>query len=81
MTVELQLRTVLVIGRFHIMNYLNDETRHNIPERQIAQFQQLIAKLYQCCQDRMRYQTERFKRTKSRNPARSVNYLHMRTCK
>jgi len=42
------------------MNYLNDKGSYNIPERQIAQFQQLITKLYQCCQDRMRYQSERF---------------------
>ena len=44
----------------HTMNYLNDNGLHNIPERQITQFQQLITKLYQCCQDRMRYQSERF---------------------
>ena len=44
----------------HTMNYLNDNGRHNIPDRQITQFQQLITKLYQCCQDRMRYQSERF---------------------
>jgi DNA-binding MarR family transcriptional regulator len=42
------------------MNYLNDNGRHKIPDRQITQFQQLITKLYQCCQDRMRYQSERF---------------------
>ena len=38
------------------MNYLDG----NISKRQVAQFQELITKLYQCCQDRMRYQSERF---------------------
>lgn len=38
------------------MNYLD----RNISERQVSQFQDLITKLYQCCQDRMRYQSERF---------------------
>ena len=42
------------------MNYNKDNSVHNISERQITQFQQLITKLYQCCQDRMRYQSERF---------------------
>jgi len=42
------------------MNYYEDNSAHNISERQIIQFQQLITKLYQCCQDRMRYQSERF---------------------
>ena len=42
------------------MNYNEDKSVHNISERQITQFQQLITKLYQCCQDRMRYQSERF---------------------
>jgi len=42
------------------MNYHEDNSAHNISERQIIQFQQLITKLYQCCQDRMRYQSERF---------------------
>ena len=44
----------------HIMNYLAKNSVPDIPERQIVQFQELITKLYQCCQDRMRYQSERF---------------------
>ena len=44
----------------HTMNYLDDKNPYNISVRQLAQFQQLITKLYQCCQDRMRYQSERF---------------------
>ena len=43
------------------MNYLAKNSAPEIPDRQIAQFQELITKLYQCCQDRMRYQSERFK--------------------
>jgi DNA-binding MarR family transcriptional regulator len=42
------------------MNHLMKNTPYEIPEHQVAQFQQLITKLYQCCQDRMRYQSERF---------------------
>ena len=44
----------------HTMNYLTKKSVPEVPERQIEQFQQLITKLYQCCQDRMRYQSERF---------------------
>ena len=44
----------------HSMNHLDEKMPRNISVRQIAQFQQLITKLYQCCQDRMRYQSERF---------------------
>ena len=42
------------------MNYLDEKLIYRISDRQLAQFQQLITKLYQCCQDRMRYQSERF---------------------
>jgi DNA-binding MarR family transcriptional regulator len=45
----------------HTMNYLMKNAPSEIPKHQVAQFQQLITKLYQCCQDRMRYQSERFK--------------------
>jgi len=31
-----------------------------IPEFQLRQFQDTVAKLYQCCQQRMQYQSERF---------------------
>jgi DNA-binding MarR family transcriptional regulator len=31
-----------------------------IPDFQLRQFQDLVAKLYQCCQERMQYQCERF---------------------
>lgn len=44
----------------HIMNHKADENRHVISDHQIGKFQKLITKLYQCCQDRMKYQCERF---------------------
>ena len=44
----------------HSMNYSDPKKPHAISARQITQFQQLITKLYQCCRDRMRYQSERF---------------------
>ncbi|UCF90254.1 MAG: MarR family transcriptional regulator [Desulfobacterales bacterium] len=33
---------------------------HEIPAYQLKQFQELITKLFQCCQERMQYQSERF---------------------
>jgi DNA-binding MarR family transcriptional regulator len=42
------------------MNHLSPKRPSSISARQIVQFQQLITQLYQCCQDRMRYQSERF---------------------
>jgi DNA-binding MarR family transcriptional regulator len=44
----------------HNMNFKSGENRYFIPGHQIEQFQQLVLKLYQCCQDRMKYQCERF---------------------
>jgi len=32
----------------------------HITENQLVQFQELVTKLYQCCQERMQYQSERF---------------------
>jgi DNA-binding MarR family transcriptional regulator len=42
------------------MNFYEGGNQLPIPVHQIAQFQQLITKLYQCCQERMRYQCDRF---------------------
>ena len=40
---------------------LKSETRQNqASDNQIVQFQGLIAKLFQCCQERLQYQCERF---------------------
>ena len=43
------------------MNNNNVTTGENIPGYQLIQFQELIAKLFQCCQERMQYQSDRFK--------------------
>jgi DNA-binding MarR family transcriptional regulator len=42
------------------MNYMNEFLKQPISTNQIEQFQLLISKLFQCCQDRMQYQCERF---------------------
>lgn len=42
------------------MNYSDDVIQGSISEQQLKQFQQLITKLYQCCHERMIYQSERF---------------------
>ena len=41
---------------------MNDKTRttDGIPPYQLDHFQDLIAKLFQCCQERMQYQCDRF---------------------
>jgi DNA-binding MarR family transcriptional regulator len=41
---------------FHTVN----KKTNNIPSYQVEQFQALITKLYQCCQERTQYQSERF---------------------
>ena len=38
----------------------HDNPAHAISAYQVAQFQALIARLFQCCQERMQYQSERF---------------------
>ena len=43
----------------HTMNDIKDPI-DGIPPYQLEQFQNLIAKLFQCCQERMQYQCERF---------------------
>jgi len=42
------------------MNYYRVDIKPNVPEYQLDQFQELITKLFQCCQERMQYQCERF---------------------
>ena len=42
------------------MNQLVHSTQPEVSENQLKQFQELIAKLFQCCQERMQYQCERF---------------------
>lgn len=42
------------------MNYFRATIESNVSEHQLEQFQELITKLFQCCQERMQSQCERF---------------------
>jgi len=42
------------------MNDFLDQKPIEISTYQLQQFQELVAKLFQCCQERMQYQSERF---------------------
>jgi DNA-binding MarR family transcriptional regulator len=42
------------------MNYKDVDFRSSVSDLQLKQFQELIGKLYQCCHERMMYQSERF---------------------
>ena len=42
------------------MNLIKQDQRAGISDFQLQQFQDLMAKLYQCCQERIKYQSERF---------------------
>ena len=42
------------------MNYSEESFSGGVTEPQLKQFHGLITKLYQCCHDRMMYQSERF---------------------
>jgi DNA-binding MarR family transcriptional regulator len=42
------------------MNDFKNDVKSDVPEYQLDQFQELITKLFQCCQERLQYQSERF---------------------
>jgi len=42
------------------MNDFKTHMQTDVPDYQLEQFQELITKLFQCCQERMQYQCERF---------------------
>jgi len=42
------------------MNDLLDQKPIEISDYQLQQFQELVARLFQCCQERMQYQSDRF---------------------
>ena len=42
------------------MNELARQNKVDIPDYQLQQFQELITKLFQCCTERMQYQSDRF---------------------
>ena len=43
------------------MNYISTKISKKIPAFELHQFQTLITKLFNCCQQRIQYQSERFK--------------------
>ncbi|MGD1970378.1 MAG: MarR family transcriptional regulator [Desulfobacterales bacterium] len=43
-----------------IGNRSSTSPENQVPDYQLMQFQELILKLFQCCQERMQYQCERF---------------------
>jgi len=44
----------------HTMNNIRHYHNGEVSEYQLIKFQELITKLFQCCQERMQYQCERF---------------------
>ena len=44
----------------HSMNQPSENSRSEVSDYQIQQFQTLVTKLFQCCQERAQYQCERF---------------------
>ena len=55
-TLDTDFRFVIVLT----MNNYTDFNNAEISEYQLDKFQELIAKLFQCCQERMQYQCDRF---------------------
>ncbi len=51
---------VIVHAMNQIANRNSMDYTVEVPEYQLKQFQELILKLFQCCQERMQYQCERF---------------------
>jgi len=51
---------VIVHAMNQIANRDSMDAVADVPEYQLKQFQELILKLFQCCQERMQYQCERF---------------------
>ena len=58
--VKKKLDTAFFFEIVHPMNISMDDQNGNVSEYQLNKFQELIAKLFQCCQERMQYQSERF---------------------
>ena len=59
-TCKKRLTVKVFIDMVHTMNENDPHTHTEIPEYQVRQFQGLIAKLFQCCQERMQYQSDKF---------------------
>jgi DNA-binding MarR family transcriptional regulator len=54
------LDTQFFFGIVLTMNNLRDNNNAEVTGYQLDKFQELIARLFQCCQERMQYQCERF---------------------
>lgn len=54
------LLSIIVHGMNQITNRTSTEPEAEVSDYQLKQFQELILKLFQCCQERMQYQCERF---------------------
>ncbi|MEJ2222312.1 MAG: hypothetical protein P8X80_16080, partial [Desulfobacterales bacterium] len=52
--------SVIVHTMNQIANRNSTDPVADVPKYQLEQFQELILKLFQCCQERMQYQCERF---------------------
>jgi DNA-binding MarR family transcriptional regulator len=44
----------------NMVNTMNNKSDITIPQRDVAEFQHLVADIFQCCQERLQYQSERF---------------------
>ena len=44
----------------HSMNNMSEPIQSDFSQNQLEQFQAIIVKLFQCCQERMQYQSEKF---------------------
>lgn len=42
------------------MNFSDQDNKAEIPDFQVQQLEELVSRLFQCCQERMQYQSERF---------------------
>ena len=42
------------------MNQIEPQANYDLPLHQVEQFRRLILRLFQCCQERMQYQSDRF---------------------
>lgn len=54
------LFSIIVHDMNQITHRISTETAAEVSDYQLNQFQELILKLFQCCQERMQYQCERF---------------------
>jgi len=54
-TLDIRCPCVIV----HTMNH-SDPTAYEIPDHQVEQFHDTITRLFQCCQERMQYQSDKF---------------------